>query len=456
MRRLFTFILCAAAAAAWAAAPVSDGGWNPNKNKRKKRNPDFVGNRIMPRGPQYSQPDAPPPAEHIPNLIQASNPTSPNSVAAQSLGMGGGDCSSIESQAQAMKAQIDALNAKLAGLLAKQRAALASQIACGANPSCAIFYANQGLGYAQQAGVEAAKVLPLVGQMQALQGKAASCKASGGGAGGAQALPPGVTLQNVANRFGAAGNMGGGAGRAQAGPGLALQQLQELADQGEDADWDGRGTGRKVNQALSKYGSASKRASYVGRRVQAGKVVARNPDLRYSSAGERAQGEYLKINYKELGPKYEALAQERREAANGVADQVLGGLSPAVPAPDLQGGTEIKINESQAINLGGAGAGVMDELKDEAKSRLEDEAKEAFFGALPQGAALQRIVEIDQSVMAAWDLRDDLMAALNEIGSGSLSTVKTDELMAKLGGYWDNVRDTTFSQDTADALAGGD
>jgi hypothetical protein len=230
-----------------------------------------------------------------------------------------------------------------------------------------------------------------------------------------------------------------------------MQQLEKLASEGEGADWDGRHSGEKLAKAMSHYGDASKRASHVGRLVHAGREAA-NSKLRYDDPGDVAQNEYLKINYKELGPKYEALAEERHQAADNVAAQALNSLSSPAPLPDMEGGSEIKVDESKAVDLGGAGAYV-----DKAGESLGEGMKDALVGKLSlQWQSLEKIVEIDMAVGKAWDLRGELSDALHEMGSLSQSTVATDKLLASLSKYFGDVKDAAFEKNPLKSALGAD
>jgi hypothetical protein len=435
MRKIF----CLLFVLLYAAASLADAGIMPKRGRRKKRNDSgFIGAARLTLGPKYSKPDDPPPPGQIPGIIRDSDPNSPNQIAAQSMGLAsGGNCQALQARAQALIAQLNAITAEL---LAEEQAILG----CGggiAGANCAIAHGNAAIALGNQA-------IPIATELQSLQGQAASC---GGSSSGQAALPPGVTLGAVAKRF----NIripdapGGASGGGAMGASPALEQLKELASQGEGADFDGRGGNSKLGKAINRYSAAIRRAAVVGPRVRAGRELAGRKES-FDDPTDRAQAEYLKINYKELGPKYEALVQERHAAAENVADQALSGLGPNAPLMDAGMPSMIQIDDSKATALEGPGLNAAT-----AWDSTKEGMKDALVEKLPlQWQSLEKIAEIDLAVAKAWDLRDDLMEAVNEMGSGSGSTVATEKMLAKLDQYFGDVKDATFEKNPFKSLLG--
>jgi hypothetical protein len=429
MRLIFIFLFLLANTALAKPGP----GFMPTRNKRGKRPNSTVTHANLPRGPQYSQPGPPSAAEVQQNIINM-KPNSPNEVAAPT-GIGQGNCDkSALTRMQALVAQITALAAQ-ADIDARRG------YSCGANPAC---YQS----VLDKVNADTVQLAALKDQLIALAPAAqAAANCTGGGPG--MAPVPGATLQNMAARFGAtkgasgaAGIRGGGSPRAS----LALEQAQELADEGEAADWD-RGNPR-LPKAMASYGNAARRAAAVGSRVQAGRQFAGKMPS-FDNPTQLAQAEYMKINYKELGPKYEALAQERAQAADNVASETINSLGSPAPLMESEIPPMIALDEAQAVSLGGAG------LVDKAGESLLEGAKDALSDTLsPQWKAMKSIVEINQAVGKAWDLQGDLMDAINEMGSGSLSTASTEKMIAKLDQYFSDVKDATFEKNPFKSLLG--
>lgn len=424
LQRSFLVLLCLAAVAAWAKPGP---GVMPKRGKAK---PKLSFGGVLQRGPMYSSPDAPPPASAIPNLIAASDPNNPNQIAAQSLGFSQSNCSgNAQAQAAALQSQLDALNAQAAAILAKVQSDYAHQIACSGT---LIQIANCQLSWANQAAADAALAIPLAGQissitaqLQALQAQASGC--SGGSSPQAQA--PAVTLQAAAKRFGfslpSAAGQGGSA--SSFGPGgiggSALEQLKELDAQGEGADWDGRSALRK---SLGGYASAAQRAAAMGPLVQAGKQVAKE-NTTYDDPRTQAEAEYLKINYKELGSKYDSLVEERHQAALNVADQTLSSLVPMAPLPDEKSPALIDVQADEEEKLPTTYA---EAAKQGAVDGFLSGAKEGFLNAFPDLKAAETVAEVgDAAVGGVQKMFDKLTAAVNQMGSVSQGT---DDILAAI------------------------
>jgi hypothetical protein len=440
MRRLFYPLFCLLLVLIHSAAIARDGGWNPRRGKKKKNNGGFVGNAILTLGPRYSKPDDPPSASQIPDAIRASDPNSPNSIAAQSLGLAsGGNCDALKAQAAALMAQMNGYTAQLQAILAQVQYDEQQEAGCYyLDSACITSWANQGISDASKAIPIGAQAAAAAAQLQALQGQAATCGSSGGGQASAQ--PPAVTLGAVAKRFHVvlAGAPGGGNGP---GPSTALEQLQQIEGQGQGADFDGSGGAVKLGKAITRYSAATRRAATLGPRVRAGRELSRSKES-FDDPAEKAQSEYLKINYKELGPKYEALVQERHAAAENVADQALSSLGPNAPLPNTDMLPMIQLDESKATDLEGPGLNAAT-----AWDSLKEGMKDAVVEKLPlQWQSLEKIGEIDQAVAKAWDLRGELSDALAELGSLSQSTAATEKLQASLSKYFGDVKDATFEK----------
>lgn len=433
MRRLITLGLLAIAALA-AARPVSDDGWNPRARKSKRRPPSSrVTAAQLSRGPQYSAGNARPSSSDVVNYIGMSQPNSPNEVAAQDTGQGGGCGAGIQQQLNALNSQVSALKAQLNAILAKVQAEYAAELACSGPPAaraaCALTHANNALNYANQSIPIAAQLQGLAGQYSALQAKAQSCGGSGGG--GSQASLPAVTLASVMQRYnipvkGALASSSGNLG------GEALQQLETLDEQGEAANWDGRATG--MANAMGGYRAAATRVALMAGPVEAGRQLV-GKDITYGNPAKAAEQEYLKINYKELGPKYEALAQERSQAADKVATETLNTISAPAPFP-ATGPPEVPAPE----------ASVLDGLKEKGEEKLtdyiKDKAWDAFTSLNPEQEGMKKAGAIMNAALEGQrDLFAGLQAAVAEMGSASLSTSKMEDLQATLAKNNDNVEE---------------
>lgn len=419
IKRAALALLCLVALGAWAKPGP---GIMPKRGRGKPKT--SFGGAILTRGPQYSDPNAPPPASAVPGLVAGTDPNNPNQVAAQGMGFSQSNCSgNIQSQVDALTAQLAGITAQLNGLLALERAEVAAEYACPPpapptySTACQTGHANKALAYANQALVIGQQALPIAAQLQALQGQASAC--SGGGS-SPQLNPPAVTLQAAAHRFGfslpsAAGQ--GGSGSAF-GPnsifngGSALEQLKELDAEGQGANWD---NSRALGKALGGYARSAQRVAAMGPMVEAGKQVVKDGET-YDDPKTQAEAEYLSINYKELGSKYDGLVDERHQAAETVADQTVSGLSPMAPIPDAQGKPLIEV-ASDALDQ------ARDAAEEKAQETLVDKLKEGIIKLSPDGESMEKILNIqDKALSGVSDLFGKLGAAVDQMGSSSQAT----------------------------------
>jgi len=142
----------------------------PKHGRRKKHNDGgFIGAARLTLGPRYSKPDGPPAADQVPGAIAASDPNSPNSIAAQSLGFQSNCGQDIKSRADALNAQIAGYQAQLNAILAKVKQDYANELACGGSPSCTLNWANQAVA-------DASKAIPISAQVAALIPNTRPCR----------------------------------------------------------------------------------------------------------------------------------------------------------------------------------------------------------------------------------------------------------------------------------------
>jgi len=223
--------------------------------------------------------------------------------------------------------------------------------------------------------------------------------------------------------------------------GTAYQQLLTLAQQGQYADFDGRGAG--LNKALGAYAGAASQALQMGSSMEAGRELA-GKDLDYSNPVKAAQEEYLKIDYSVLGPKYDKLVDGRAQAADEVASQALASVAPPAPFPD-------------------AGPALIDAAEAPEDESLIDKATDSLFDGMKEGSdlspkakALDKILDITSAVGQQRNLVGSLLEAANEMGSASQSTESTDKLLGQLDQYSSKVEQSLGEQNPFKALLGAD
>jgi hypothetical protein len=427
---LFLFFLSAASAFAKPSSPPLGDGWDPGAGKNPPTNSS--GGAVYQTGPTYGAGDerssGPPTADQVPAMINAGAPDSPNEIAAQDLGSQGNCDKSAQGQYNSLLAQLQALEAKV-------QAEVSAEEACGGNAlqraACVTAHGNNVIAYGNQA-------LVLAPQIQAAAAAAAqaaqNCQGNSATSTQAQATVPAMSWAALAARYNIPLKGGDEGGAFNAGS--AFQQLQTLAQEGEFADFDGRGEG--MGQALSGYEDAAGRALQMGPNIEAGRALA-GTDTDYSNPAEAAQEEYLKINYKELGSKYDELAEGRSTAANNVADQALAAVAPPAPLPDDQGAAEVPSADAGDPSL-------LDQAVDSAEGKLSDYVKDkaidAFTSLNPDQEGMKNVIGImDATLSSTNNMFNSLMGAVQEMGSTSMSTAKTDDLLNTIDQGNDKVKD---------------
>lgn len=413
--------------------------------RRKPHKPPQQGGAaqgVYQRGPQYSAPSAAPTnTQAVQDLIQASKPGL-NDIAVQAAGLGGGgncDGSALT--------RMNTLLAQAQEAVAKSASATHSAAGCGIDPACYSYWENLSLSYARQAFDLTAQIAALVPAAQAYQ----ACMAQGSGANGAglQANPPGLTYANLAKRLGAPLQGGGGVLSPARSPTLDL--LEQSVQQGGIPDYDG--AQKAQNKALASYRHSLLASAAMGRKVQAGRAFAGKPVQHFDDPDQAAQHEYLRINYEVLGPKYEALAQQRSDKADAYAQAVLND-PPELPLPSEQPAV-IQMDPSQSVSIGGAGLSQdphVQAMADTVKGDLSG-TFEKLLGQMGVQKELISIMKIETAVGESRDLTGDLQAALAEMGSAGQGTQRIDDLQQKLGDYFEHVKQVT--QDESKAYFGG-
>jgi hypothetical protein len=398
------------------------------------------GAAILQRGPSYA-PASVGSTEGVQNLIQQSKPGI-NDIALQVAGLGGGNCDT------SALSQLRSIEAQLLNILAQLQAAQIALSGCGLDAGCVVYWGNRAITLGNQATVIGAQAQALLPAAQA----AAACQAQGGGSGGGQASPPGLTYENLARRFSVP--LKGGAGSSGSLGGFSspvLDQLAEDVENGRIPDYDGRQ--KAQSKALGAYQKALQASVGLGRKVEAGKAFANKPARDFSDPTAAAQQEYLRINYEVLGPKYKALAEGRSEKADAYAKEVLAS-APSVPLPSEEAAV-IKVPEVADFQAIGAGI-LQDPHVQEMAEQVKGDLGEAFEGMLEKMGVkkeLISILKIDAAVAESRHLIPDLHAAVREMGSASLSTQSNDNLQQKLGAYFEHVK--TVTKDEAKAWFGG-
>jgi hypothetical protein len=414
---LLVFLLSATTAFAKPSSPPLGDGWDPGAGKKPPTNSS--GGAVFQTGPTYGAGDerssGAPTADQVPGMINAGAPDSPNEIAAQDLGAQGNCDKSAQGQYNSLLSQLQALEAKI-------QAEANAEAACGGTAlqraACVTTHANNAIVYGNQA-------LALAPQIEAAAAAAAqaaqNCQGNSATSSQAQATVPAMSWAALAARYGIP--VKGGPESGAFNEGSAFQQLQTLAQEGEFADFDGRGEG--MGQALNDYENAAGRALQMGPNVEAGRQLA-GTDTDYSNPAEAAQEEYLKINYKELGPKYDELAAGRSTAANNVADQALATVSAPAPLPDDQGAPEVPSVDAGAPSL-------LDQAVDAGQEKLtdyvKDKAIDAFASLDPDKEAMEKTIGIADSVLTGTrNMLDGVVAAAWET-AGTQYTGATDQLL---------------------------
>ncbi len=411
-----------------SGALLASAPFLPKKSKTRKPNISDGARSYSTRTYGYTATDPGKPSEgEVMQAIQESKPGSPNEVAQQAMGLSQPCPQTALAALQAIKAQLDAI-------LAKVQQDYYNQLACGLNVSCALYWANQAIADASSAAALGAQAESLAAQAMA----EAACASSSS----VQATPPGITLDRLMGRLGATykdgsrPGLGYGSGSASmnlANFGGAFQQLMNA-----DADLR-QALGSSNFEAMHAWAGKAYDANAAKARLDAAQAASEGISKKEAKAdpAQAAAKEYWGINYKELGPKYAALAEQSHAQADQVAQQALSHDWP------VDENSRVK-DEPGLWDKGVAVAGKVlndakDQAIDEAKDSLKDKFKEGVQSALESvigeksAEAMIGVVEIEQGVIErTQDILNDLKGAMGELGSASTSSPKTEALLAKI------------------------
>ncbi len=440
--KLIAFLLLA-----FFLAPLAEARIIGKRNKRPKtRRPPVA--RLQP-GPKYEKAALPPlDMQQVQDVIADQKPGSPTEIAAQGV-MGQAPCgdSAAKQQFEQLMARVNALTAEALSL-ANQSVSASYQ--CAPPPigsgNCTLY--NKIITRIPQISAE---LLTLTPQLQALQAMAGS-----GNCGGSSpmALPPGMNRDAVAKKFKFRFPGGGGGAASFEGgmnlPGLdgeAMQQLEELAEMdGTNAGYamDGRRILDKFRQQMGRYHKSAAAAGALGARVN----EARERERQAKEEGDdspsgKAEREYFRINYAELGPKYKALVQERGEAARSVAEEALS--APAVSAAAVLPQADEKPAYAQLAQAG------VDIIKEEGLNKIQEDGEDALKTTLSAYLGKQRtealfgIRDITQAAAENVSFDQDWKDAISQMASGSTSTGAIDKLVDKLDAGLKNTGDKSWT-----------
>jgi hypothetical protein len=404
----------------------------PKRNTLKKFH--GRGGTILPRGPRYEAAETRSSDARV-EQIRASAP-GVNDVAAQSAGWQATSGSCVHSA----RDRINAITAELQAIQAKVQQYYNNELACGLNSACASYWAEQAVA-------EAFKALQLGKEAAALSYQAEAeelaCRTVQGGF-GQPVRPAGLTYQALAQRFNialedAVPSYAGASREPLHGFGsAALEQFLSGLDQDGMLNEGGRGLGPIARD----YAGVAGAAGVLAGRIQAGKDLAGKRARDFDDPDQAAQDEYLRINYEELGPKYAALAQERRRKADTLADKVLA-AAPALPLP---------LDEPPIWRTPETAEDGGESLLAKLKQGLAEEAQDRFEDWLSEGLGMREkaligIAKIDKSVFEGVnEMAAALPKAVAELGSATLEHPNIDRLQNRLDDFYREVQKVSSEQ----------